>query len=295
MPSTAVAAVDPGVTCQICHARSFTQLFNKAGFDILKCSNCDIVFTSIPRGFDLLKIYDESYFQGGQADGYGDYMGTEAVLHREFRKSVTLLRELTQFQPGKKLLELGSAYGFFLDEASRYFDCVGIEVSKPAAEHSRARGHKVINDVLSHETLPQIGKVDIVAMFDVVEHLPDPVATFKLIDQCLNPGGLIMLTTGDIDSLNAKLFGKRWRLMTPPQHTFFFSRQTLRSIFEKMNYRVEVSKRPWKVVPLSLAFYQLGSRLGFRMKALEKLNVFVPVNLGDTVLIVARKPAAEHH
>jgi len=294
LPATAVsttadAAADIAVQCQICHAETFTQLFTKSGFDILKCSSCGIVFTSIPRGFDLLSIYDESYFQGGQADGYGNYLGTEAVLRREFKKSVELLRSLSGNRPGLKLLELGSAYGFFLDEASKYFDCLGVEVAKPAAEHSRSRGHHVINDVLSEETLPEIGKVDIVAMFDVVEHLPDPVATLKLIDRCLNKDGLVVLTTGDIDSLSAKLFGKRWRLMTPPQHTFFFSRQTLQRIFESMNYTLEVVKRPWKVVPLSLAFYQLGSRLGFRLRALEKLNVFVPVNLGDTVLVVARK------
>jgi SAM-dependent methyltransferase len=290
MPSPAPAA-DPVVTCRICNAHTFTPLFTKAGFDILKCSNCEIVFTSIPEEFDLLKIYDESYFQGGQSDGYGNYLGTEAVLRREFHKSVQLLREQTGYAPGLRLLEIGSAYGFFLDEASKYFECTGIEVSAAAANHSRQRGHRVLTDVLSERTLPDIGMVDIVAMFDVVEHLPDPVATFRLIDRCLNPGGRIVLTTGDIDSLSAKLFGKRWRLMTPPQHTFFFSRSTLRMIFEKMHYTLDVVKRPWKGVPLSLAFYQLGSRLGFRLKALEQLNVHVPVNLGDTVLIVAKKPS----
>lgn len=283
------APTDVAVACNICHAQTVTQLFTKSGFAILKCANCHIVFTNIPRDFDLLSIYDESYFQGGQTDGYGNYLGTEAVLRREFKKSVELLRNLTAHRPGLKLLELGSAYGFFLDEASKYFDCLGVEVSKPAVDHSRARGHRVINDVLSEKTLPEVGTVDIVAMFDVVEHLPDPVATFRLIDRCLNTNGLVVLTTGDIDSLSARLFGKRWRLMTPPQHTFFFSRHTLQMIFEKMNYTLEVVRRPWKVVPLSLAFYQLGSRLGFRLRALEKLNVFVPVNLGDTVLVVARK------
>jgi SAM-dependent methyltransferase len=166
---------------------------------------------------------------------------------------------------------------------------VGVEVSRPAAEYARARGHRVLTEPLTDATIAEIGKVDVVTMFDVVEHLPDPVATFALLDRCLNRDGVILLTTGDIDSLNARLFGKRWRLMTPPQHTFFFSRQTLRSMFERMHYRVEVLRRPWKVVPLSLAFYQLGSRLGLRLRALEKLNVFVPVNLGDTVLIAARK------
>lgn len=255
----------------------------------MRCAGCDIVFTHIPPGVDLLSIYDESYFQGGQSDGYGNYLGTEAVLKREFKKSVDLLRDLTGRQAGLRLLELGSAYGFFLDEAARYFDCLGVEVSNSAAEYSRQRGHHVINEPLTDATVPAIGTVDVVAMFDVIEHLPDPLATLTVIDRCLRKDGLIVLTTGDIGSISARVFGKRWRLMTPPQHTFFFSQDTLRSIFEKMNYRIEIVKRPWKVVPLSLAFYQLGSRLGFRLKALEKLNVFVPVNLGDTVLMVARK------
>ena len=292
MHSSAHAVAATEVTCGICHEHSFTQLFTKSGFEILKCANCDIVFTNIPRGLDLLSIYDESYFQGGQSDGYGDYLGTEAVLRREFKSSLQQIRRLMNYQPGLRLLELGSAYGFFLDEAGAYFDCIGVEVSKPAADYSRQRGHRVINEPLTEATLPRIGKVDVVTMFDVVEHLPDPVATFALLDRCLNPGGVIMLTTGDIDSINARLFGKHWRLMTPPQHTYFFSRQTLRSIFERMHYKIEVVKRPWKVVPLSLAFYQLGSRLGFRLRPLEKLNVFVPVNLGDTVMIAARKPGA---
>jgi SAM-dependent methyltransferase len=288
MPDTGTASID--VTCNICHAHTFSRLFNKGGFDVLKCANCAIVFTQIPRGFDLSSIYDESYFQGGQVDGYGNYLGTEQVLRREFRKSVDVIRRLTGHRRGLRLLELGSAYGFFLDEASTHFDCLGVEVSQPAADHARSRGHRVLNGVLNEAILPEIGRVDVVALFDVIEHLPDPVATLSLIDRCLNPDGVVVLTTGDIDSVTARLFGRRWRLMTPPQHTFFFSRQTLRSIFEKIGYRIEVAKRPWKDVPLSLAAYQLGSRLGFRLRALERLNVFVPVNLGDTMLMAARKP-----
>lgn len=276
-------------TCKICRAQTFTQLFQKNGFDILKCSSCGIVFTKIPPGFDLLSIYDESYFQGGQADGYGDYVGTEAVLRREFKKSVSVIREMTADRSGLKLLELGSAYGFFLDEASKYFECLGIEVSMPAAEHSRRRGHRVLDGILTERVVSEIGTVDVVALFDVVEHLADPIATFRLIDRCLNENGVVVLTTGDIESLYAKFFSRSWRLMTPPQHTFFFSPRTLRAIFEKMNYKVEVVKRPWKLVPLSLAFYQLGSRLGLRFKPLEKLNVVVPVNLGDAFMMVARK------
>ncbi|MDZ4822403.1 MAG: class I SAM-dependent methyltransferase [Flavobacteriales bacterium] len=280
---------ETGLKCSICTAEVFTHLFNKSGFDILKCSKCQIVFTNIPQDFDLLSIYDESYFEGGQKDGYGNYSGTANVLRKEFRKSVTLLRKLTGHKSGLRLLELGSAYGFFLDEAATYFECLGIEVSQPAAQYAVKRGHHVINNSLNEKTQSEIGKVDIAVMFDVIEHLQDPVATLKLIDGCVNKNGIIILTTGNIGSFIARIFGKRWRLMTPPQHTFFFSRKTLCSIFENMNYEIEVLKRPWKLVPLGLVFYQLGNRLGFRIRVLEKLKAHLPINLFDTVMVVARK------
>lgn len=78
--------------------------------------------------------------------------------------------------------------------------------------------------------------------------------------------------------------------MTPPQHTFFFSRKTLCAILENMGYEIAVAKRPWKWVPLGLIFFQLGNRLGYSIKWLDKLSgISIPVNLFDTVMIVARK------
>ena len=133
-------------------------------------------------------------------------------------------------------------------------------------------------------------RVDIIAMLDVIEHLPNPAETVSLLDKFLNSGGLFLVVTGDIDSVPARVMKKKWRLMTPPQHTYFFSKKTLTGLFRKFNYEIVKMDRPWKFVPLGLAFYQLGCRLGTRIKWLEKLsNVGVYLNLFDTVRIVAKK------
>lgn len=278
------------IICKICSSANTVVLFKKDHFDIMKCNDCKMVFTNLPPGFSLTGIYDNSYFQGGQVYGYGNYAASEKVLRKEFSKTVSLLTKLTGNRPGLQLLELGSAYGFFIDEAQNFFECTGLEVSKDAAAVSLNKGHKVFTDEYDEPTAQKIGKLDIVTMFDVIEHLPDPVSTIRLLDQHLNKEGLIIITTGDIDSLLAKMMGKKWRLMTPPQHTFFFSRHTLSNIFIKLGYKLERVDSPWKSVPLGLALYQVSSRLGLKIKQNQTFsNISVPVNLFDTVRLVARK------
>lgn len=278
------------VICKICSSLDNELLFNKDGFDIMKCKECDIVFTNLPKNFNLLSIYDSTYFEGGQEYGYSNYAESKKVLQKEFSKSVRLLREHTNDVRDLKLLEIGSAYGFFLEEAKDFFNCTGLEVSKDAASVSLNNGYRVIQDYYDHDNAVSIGRVDVVAMFDVIEHLPDPLATIRLIDQYLNKDGLIMITTGNIDSLLAKIMGKKWRLMTPPQHTFYFSKKTLSSLFKKMGYEIKLIDSPWKTVPIGLALYQVSSRLGLKIIPNRKLSrVSLPVNLFDTVRILVKK------
>ncbi|MBU3714433.1 MAG: class I SAM-dependent methyltransferase [Ferruginibacter sp.] len=276
--------------CKICGESRNIILYTINQFDIIKCSQCDLVFTSIPEEFDLSEIYDESYFQGGQKFGYGNYAASEKVLRIEFRKSVRLIKKFISVKNKPKLLELGSAYGYFMDEVEQDFDCVGMELSETAINFARKRGHNVINDTYNENTSKSIGSIDVVAMFDVIEHLPDPISTLQLLNSHLNKDGIIIITTGNIDSFLARLMKKKWRLMTPPQHTFFFSKKTLSNIFRNMGYKIEILDSPWKNVPLGLAVYQLMTRMGFKLKISERLNrISLPINLFDTVRIVARK------
>lgn len=276
--------------CINCNFTQFSFLYEKNDFNILKCDECGLVFTDIPPGYDLRKIYSEEYFTGKQADGYVHYKESEKVLRREFRNDVTLLRRITGYRENLKLLEVGSAYGYFLDEAGDYFECRGIEISGEAAKYSRDRGHHVFCGEVTGDILKKIGNVDIIAMFDVIEHLPNPVETISLLDKYLNEGGFIIIVTGDIDSFLAKMMKKKWRLMMPPQHTFFFSKTTLESVMHKFNYEIILKERPWKFVPFGLMSYQLGNWVGIRLKWLEKLNsIGVNINLCDTLRIVAKK------
>ena len=110
--------------------------------------------------------------------------------------------------------------------------------------------------------LRQIGHVDVIVLFDVIEHLPDPRETLALCYRQLNPGGIIVITTGDFGSMAAKLAGVRWRLMTPPQHLWFFTQESMRRMSAGLGLSMEHVDHPWKIVPASLIAFQLRRMLG---------------------------------
>jgi SAM-dependent methyltransferase len=277
----------PSHACPACDRTTGHVLrFRTNGCDILQCRSCGLGRTDA-SGFDPAAYYTEDYFSGRHSDGYADYVGAEPVLRREFARSVDFVR---RYRGNGRLLELGCAYGFFLKEAARHFEVAGIEFSAQAADHGRRAGLSILSGSANETTLRQIGHVDVIVLFDVIEHLPEPRETLALCCQHLNPGGIIVITTGDFGSVVARLTGVRWRLMTPPQHLWFFTQESVRRLSASLGLSMVHLDHPWKTVPASLIAFQLRRMLGLRGAAAATASrVGVPVNLFDAMRIVLRK------
>jgi len=255
--------------------------------NILQCSSCGLGRAET-SGFDPAAYYTGDYFSGGHGDGYSDYLGAEPVLRREFARTVEFIQHR---KPQGCLLEIGCAYGFFLDEARRAgFEVSGIEPAEAAAAHAGDLGLNVVCGLLSEATLKSLGTQDIIVLLDVIEHLPDPREALALCADHLRTDGIIVLTTGDFGSLAARSTGAHWRLMTPPQHLWFFNRDSIASLAHSVGLRVESSDHPWKFVPFSLIAFQVGRMLGRKIAASPTGNRFaIPVNLFDAMRVVLSK------
>ena len=261
-------------------------LYARNGCSVFQCEECGLGRSEAAH-FDPAAYYTKEYFSGQHADGYGDYRGSEPVLRREFARTVAVIQ---RHRAGGRLLELGCAYGFFLEEAKRCFDVAGIELAADAAEHCRRAGLNVLTGLPDARNLASLGAIDVIVLLDVIEHLPDPCETLRLSVRHLNPGGIIVLTTGDFSSLYARLAGARWRLMTPPQHLWFFTQDSMRRFAADLGLAVEHIDHPWKIVPVSLVFFQLRRMLGLRHAAAASASSLgLPVNLFDAMRIVLRK------
>lgn len=218
--------------CEVCDSTSHNQLYVVNGFQIVRCSHCGLVFVAErPATGQLIDLYDESYYEDPAAVGYGGYEEAET---RKRRHGKSLLAELERLHPPGDLLELGCAYGYFLDEArQRAWRVRGVEPSAHAVRYARERLKvDVIQGTLAELPI-EPESVDAVALWDVIEHLPDPRETVELAAAWLRPGGILALSTGDIGSLSARLHGADWSLMTPPWHQFYFTKGSLRRLLRR--------------------------------------------------------------
>jgi len=275
-------------TCPACGTRSQpAALYDVGRYTILRCPSCGLGQTLLDGDFDPTTIYTGEYFQGGQADGYQDYQGSRDSLSAEFAK---VLRDLqaTGATHGR-LLEIGCAYGYFLDEARRSFEVSGVELAEDAVAACIARGLDVVRE--ADETFyRQRGPFDAVVMLDVIEHLTSPGDLLDELARHTRPGGHLLITTGDFNSLIARAMGRHWRLMTPPQHVWFFTPQALTGLLDAHGFRLLEVTHPTKRVPLGLIAYQLARYVGAQQR-LDGHTIAgsIPVNLFDAMRVVATR------
>ena len=273
-------------TCLACGAIALPQiLYRVRNFSIIRCSICGLGHTLITPDFDPSTIYTEAYFQGGQSDGYADYQGSHEYIAAEFRH---LLHEIgTAGATRGRLLEIGCAYGFFLEEASKSFQVCGTELAEAAVAACRARGLDVVRKA-DEAFYSERGPFDVVVMLDVLEHLTAPDDLLLDLQHHTRLGGLLVITTGDFGSLVARTMGQHWRLMTPPQHLWYFTAEAISSLLAANGFRLLRLTHPVKRVPLGLVAYQVARYIGVQRYLMRfKLPGGVPVNLFDAMRVVA--------
>jgi cyclopropane fatty-acyl-phospholipid synthase-like methyltransferase len=228
---------------------------------------------------NVQQLYDGDYFKGEE---YLDYAADEAFFKKNFRKR---LADVLKHTPGGRLLELGSAYGFFLDLARQHFDVVGFEVNREAAQHGRDRFGLDIrtSDFLDSSDQSIGGPVDVTVMWDVIEHIERPDRFIEKIASLSKPGATLHITTGDVGSLLAKLRGRKWRMIHPPTHLHYFDRRTLPLLLSKHGFRtIDVRSigvaRSFKQILYSILVLHLHRR-----DAYDAATRFLPPTLGFTL------------
>ena len=220
-------------------------------------------------------------------DGYADYQGSRDSLSVEFRNVLRDI-EATGTTHGR-LLEIGCAYGYFLDESSRAFQVSGVELAEDAVAACRARGLDVVR-IADDAFYAERGPFDVAVMLDVIEHLTAPGELLDELHAHMRPGGILVITTGDFHALIARAMGRHWRLMTPPQHLWFFTPQAITRLLEAHGFRVLSLTHPTKRVPLGLIAYQLARYVGLQRHLKERtIPGSIPVNLFDAMRIIAER------
>lgn len=226
--------------CVVCGTAAPAPLFVKDGYTMVACRRCGAVYVGEdPAAIDFDALYGESYYRGGSDAVFADYTGQEAARRAHARRRLALLRTLPPRIPrAGRLLDIGCAAGFFLAEAKAHYEVQGVELSGWSSAYAREYlGLPVFTGTL-HDAKLAADTFDVVTLWDVIEHVSEPLPLLAEASRVLKPGGRLVLTTGDWGSAYAQRKGADWHLMTPPWHLTMFSRATLQRVAERAGLEV---------------------------------------------------------
>ncbi len=259
---------------------------------IVQCRHCGHVYAN-PRwqGDDLLDAYqaveDEAYVRERQ--------GRELT----FSRHLAALEEVTGPPAGRSLLDVGAYIGVFVEVArASGWDACGIEPSAWAVRAARRRGLPVIQGT---QDSPELAgrRFDVITMWDVIEHVDDPAAELARAYQLLKPGGWIAVHTMDVDSLTARLMGRRWPWLMD-MHVHYFNRRTLVQLLRKQHFQIVWVGAQGRYLRLEYLATRveginrtLGRWLTRLVRGLGLSQLVIPVNFGDLFTVYARRPRSD--
>ncbi len=281
-------------SCRLCGRVDLRSRHRIGPYLVDECPGCGLVQVAAqPSTDDLARLYGEEYFDRGK---YGD-----AFAERKENEARLRWLAAAGVPPRAKLLDAGCATGGFLRLAAEHYDAWGFDLSAEAVAQAR-QAHPALADRIRQGRMEEQNyppeSFDAIVLWDVLEHLPDPVAAGRRLVNWLKPGGLLCLSTPNIGSTTARLMGRRWAFMTVPEHLVFFRRESLvRLLRDGLGLEPVRWTTRGKWANLGFLFYKLkrvfprlvpqGLIAAFRAPLLRKLAVYVPT--GDIQYAAARK------
>ena len=208
---------------------SARRLPDRVHYRLVRCKTCGLVRSDPVAPPELLaQLYHESTFT---------YTDEVADLKRTYGRYLARLDTCGARKDA--LLEIGCGNGFFLQQAltQGYRSVRGVEPSRAAVSQAppEVRGSIVCD--LMRPGLFGTAQFDVICIFQVFDHLPDPGALLDACFAALRPGGLVLSLNHNIDAISARLLGERSPIIDI-EHTYLYSPDTMRHIFEAHRFRI---------------------------------------------------------
>lgn len=312
MPKSKDQGVLEHVRCSVCAADDYdvvyparyeaekdadlVQKFRASGDELLidqlvRCRGCGLQYVNPRLAGDLIL---SGYTEGDDPT----YVSQLEARERTFAAS---LDEIERAAGGKgRLLDIGTAAGAFVAAATkRGWQAEGCEPNAWLAEWGRKHYGITIRQGSLFDQPYETESFDVITLWDVIEHTPDPSAVLERCRALLKPGGILVVNYPDIGSWIARVLGRRWLFLTSV-HLHYFDRRTIRVILEKTGYSVETVRPHFQRLELDYILFRgailsrpLSTAARAVIRPLGLSRAQVPYWLGQT-FVLARRASKPH-
>jgi len=253
---------------------------------IVKCINCGLQYVN-PRIKESTVI--KAYSEGSDETFISQRQGREVTFDRG-------LKFIEKLATKGRILDIGTAGGSFLNVAQkRGWEIHGIEPNKWLCEWAKNNyGITVKPGTIFSNKFPK-EHFDAVSMWDVLEHMSDPMKNLKEANRILKPGGLVIVNYPDIGSAVAKLMKRRW-IFILAVHLYYFTPGTLSAMLRKAGFEPILFKKHKQLLSLDYLIKRMEPYSGLLYKIFNKLagmtganKLLIPYWLGQSVILARKK------
>ncbi|MBN1425180.1 class I SAM-dependent methyltransferase [Candidatus Fermentibacteria bacterium] len=234
-----MSTISPSRPCNLCGESTATLVHEgrdrmhprEGTYHLLRCSNCGLIFLDpLPPPEEIATFYPQEYTCFSPAQSRGRFRGLEA--RRGIRR---LCRAVTGVAPHPgRILDVGCGTGDFLAGMRDLgWDVQGVEPNSHAAGYARTVNRLRVEERPFADGLFAPESFDVVTLWHVLEHVPDPAQTLGATARLLRRGGSAVITVPNVESWDARLFGPHWAGLDVPRHLFLFPREVLRRYLEE--------------------------------------------------------------
>lgn len=214
-----------------------------------------IIFQSILPTVVEMEMFNQHEYKEGI---YRAYFEMEDLKKKTAKRRLNYIREYGK--SGGRLLDVGCSVGFFLEVAQEFgYNVRGIELSSEAIAIAKDSVRNKISHADANEHIRKFGACyDVVTAYDIIEHTQNPKAFLKDLYNSLEDGGVAAIAAPDTDHFLRYVMGKDWSMMQPMQHTFLFSKRSIKAMLIEAGFKDVLVLPAKKTLTLNYLFGQLS-------------------------------------
>jgi len=265
--------------------------FSSGNRSIYKCFSCTVFFCyPIPSAKELFLAYDEEEDH--------EFVSQNRFRYRTFQKYFSDFIEERKLNKSRVFVtDIGAASGVFLSYLQSIgIESMGFEASRWLVNYGKSNYNIDLRQGEVDDFCPRSNSLNVVTMWDVLEHLPNPMHSIATLSSKNTDDSIIFLSLPSTDSKTFKLLRWKWP-MHLDVHLFYFNKRSLEVLFAKFGYKCIYSSHYWQRISIGYLIYRilqvvgmakLSARLSVNLTSQLANSISVPYSVGQRIYVFER-------